>query len=1066
MTERSLLTSISAQSLDRHDTYPALSLLPPGSSIPLRYRQVCAQLQDWRLPTYIVQTGLLMRHIERGVIQPDQLAPILGAEAVEAAKALAMFSGGAPRPSLQNIERMWKLFMLTYLHPPASLLKITELLMQLRYTQDADITISAETIRAAAGVCARLGMWDVRAKLLDDQARLVDPHLAERARKFLDRSQPTRSQFFEALQQELTELLKGQGVDARIERRQRPIYQVIDDRLDSARGTFPWADVVIILIEDIQDCYRALGAINHTYPVVGAKLRDYIGGPKENGYQAIHTTVEYAATIGGNRIASVEIHITTPVMDRYNREGYLVYLAGIIAPARRPIWWDERQRWLEAYQAQSDELFVFTPEGETIFLPHGATILDFAVRVHSDLGVYCRGALVNGHRVSPGEQLKSSDICEVLIDQHSEPIDHRMLDLASTTSAKAHIRHALQKGKSGVARGRQIFKEVLVKRLEEQEIHTSETTIEQQVAAICRARGYQTVDAFYRAVARGEVAPDRAVRVIVAHLLVPRIDFGTVPMDVRTQAERIRLALCCRPRPSRPAVAMAIHNGHQLKIHDATCRNIAEPGYPVTWKPVEEQSYVVDVLYEGWDRPGLIHQVTGTINAIGAINIRTFNADVPEPSLARIRFSFEAPGKEKIEQVQHALEQLPDQRHVDLRMVTLNDEGLHIIEPLDNPYGPQPVGRWPLFVGRDGEVRKIVTLLENQSGANHILICGPKRVGKSSLLQHLSRYHLNNFKVPSLLDLQSLPTEELRFSRLLSHLSEMIIQKAEPRVKATKLDASAIEHDPIRAFGRFLADLHDPHDPEHFVVLIDELGVILSRMQGSTLEHEFFDQWRALLYDENVYNHLSFIVVLPDYSIERIGAGGARRRGEHFSFRMGELGLPIRLSVLDENNARDLITTPIRMHLAYQTDDLELLLRETGGHPYYIHLVCGHIITAVQMQQRKMGVRIRERQEISSDVVRGALEAVFGNEDAFHHVLADNTLDTSVVLRTVAALTNEAESFVSLSRLRTRLKRIETRYSETTITRALEERPDLLMKEDDRICIRAVLVARWLRSHT
>lgn len=767
----------SANTNNAYPSSPVRGLLPPGAHIPPRYLRVATQLQAWGIPEYLVHLGLIMRQLERGAITPTQIAPLLGDEATAVSEALATLSGSIPRPSLQQSEQVWKLFTLTYLHPSASLLKIAELLAQIRAMQDADITISDETMAAAAHVCARLGMWDIRAEILDARTRLADPHLVRRSAVLLERSLAKRTQFFESLRHWLTDLLQAQGIVAHIERRPRAMHQVVEEGLESVHSTFPWADVIVLLIEDLRDCYRAMGAINMAAPVIGSRMRDFLGGPKDNGYQAIHTTITYTTAIPTERTASVDIRITTAAMDRYNRNGYLAYLAGVPVPPRRPLWWTDRRRWLAAYQGEATEVFVFTPQGEAIFLPLGATVLDFAVRVHSKLGVFCRGAKVNENHTAPGDRLACGDICEVVIDPYSEPLNHRVLNQAKTTSARSRIRRTLHKDHTGAVRGQQIFRAVLTQRLAEQEVHTSEALIEQQVASICRMRGYQTVEAFYRAVARGEAAPDPVVRMIISNLLVPRLNLDQVPASVRTQAQRIRLALCCRPRPSHTVVAVPIHKGHELKIHSVACTHIIEPAYPIAWHPTVDHTYVADVLYESWDRPGLIHQVTGALAQAGSINILSFHATVPEPSLARICFSFEAPDQTNIDQVRSALEQLPEQRNVAVRTVNLIDEGVHVAEPLKNPYGPQPVGHWPFFVGRAAEIQQILTQLGSKNRTNHILIRGPKRIGKSSLLQHLSRYHLQDFEVPGLLDLQSLPTEDLHIPRLLERIATMIGQK-------------------------------------------------------------------------------------------------------------------------------------------------------------------------------------------------------------------------------------------------------------------------------------------------
>lgn len=1042
------------------DLSAARRLLPPGYVVPPRYQHTATQLTAWGAPSWLVQLGLLIRAIERGSVPPSLVAAELGDDAAEAASALAAIAGGVPRPSLQHVVRIWRLFMLTYRSPAAGVLKIAELLAQLREAEESYISLSLDTIDGAAHICAHLGMWEVRHELRNTAARLSDPHLIAQAASLLERTEPARAALFQELRYHLEGQLAEQKIHARVERRPRALHQIADDGLEGLRGTTPWADAVIVRVDTPSDCYRALGTINLAHRVASARMRDYVGGTKENGYQSIHTTIEYAAQ-SGDRTLLVDVRIATPEMLRYNQQGFLAYLAGEPVPAGRQLWWLDRSRWLAADAGRSDEIFVFTPKGEAHYLPHQPTVLDFAVRIHSDLGVHCRGALVNGLRASPGEPLGCGDICEVLMGNPGDPIDRRILDLATTPLAKAKIRRALKRDNRGVDRGREVFRKVLARRLEELDIHAAETTIEQQVGEFCRARGYLTVDTFYRAVGRGEAAPDQAVRVIVESLLIPRLDRDAVPVEVRSAAGRMRLATCCWPRPALPAVAVAVHGGRQLTVHSADCPSIRGQSYPLAWRPVEDHAYIADVVYESWDRPGLIHQITGVLQSIGDINVRALDARVPEPSLARVCFSFEAPSRATIDHVRRALGGLPEGRHVEVRAVTLIDEGFRTTTPLDNPYGPQPVGRWPLFVGRGAEVRRIVAQL-GSGGVRHILVRGPKRIGKSSLLEHLSRYHLADFNVPATLDLQSLPTEELRFPRLLSRLAEMIAHRAGPRARASGLDPDRAERDPLGAFGDFLEELRAQRDVDPFVVLIDELGVVAARLQGTPLGREFFDQWRALLNTDRVYRHLAFVVALPDVTLAQLEGEAALSE----PLRIGELGLPVRLSVLDEDDARDLIAAPVKSHLEYRPEDLDRLLYETGGHPYYTHLVCSQIVTAVQARQRRSGFASRERQVIPSEVVEDALAEVYAHRDAFHHVLADSSPETRAVLQVIAAKTSDGSRYVSLSRLHAWLRRLGLRRSDNGLALALEERPDLLVERDGQVGIRVALVARWLKNHT
>lgn len=1045
--------------------YVANQLLPEGSQVPELYRAVAAQLEAWGLPSLLIEAGLLLRAIERGSITPAAFAGLAGrteAEATQArelAETLAEFGGTPARPALQAIAPIWRLFMVAHCCPEAGLLKIAELLAKLNVATEVGIYDRPETIAAAAHMSGRLGMWDVRHELLDRAAELDDPHLAQRARQSLDRSLPLHTTLFGDLKQRLSSLLEEHGVQAQLERRRRPLYKIIDESFDSTGRPIPWTDTVLVQAASVQDCYRALGAINANFPVTNGRLRDYIGSPKENGYQEIQTCIEFTT---GERTVQVEIRIATAAMAAFNRAGFLAYLAGRPVPQGRPVWWAAQRQKLSQRTGPAREIFVFTPKGEPFFLPYGATVLDFAMRLHFDLGIFCREALVNGHRTLPGEVLESGDICEVLIDSHGQTIDPRLLDRVKTSHAKQKIRRALQKGAIGATRGRQLFRELLATRLEFLDIHADAAMIDAQIERVCMLRGYQTVDVFYRSVARGEVAPDQVIGLVVDDLLIPRLDLSTIPEDVRIQARRIRLAQCCWPHPGVPVVGSVVHRGRQIKIHMAGCRLCTGLTYPLSWKPLEDRAYAADVLYESWDRPGLIHQLTSALFETGKVNIRSMDATVPEPNLARIRFSFETPDRDTIKRVRTLLEQLPELRRCEVRAVTLVDDGFRITTPLENPYAPQPVGRWPLFVGRAGEVNTILAQLDSTSGAGHILIRGPKRIGKSSLLEHLSRYHLSRFAVPALLNLQSLPSSELRFGRLLARLAGQIMQQTGARAIPRALETLAFERDPIGAFAEVLGAARTQRD-ERFVVLIDELGVVVSRLGNTSEGREFFDQWRALLNDQRIYQNLAFVVAMPDATLTQLIGSHVLDDPDAPAHRLGELGHSIRLAPLDEVDARDLITTPVKTHLEYEPGDIERLVAATGGHPYYTHLVCSQIVLAVQARERRTGTALRGRRMVPTDVVDAALREIFLHRDAFFHIHADSSPATMSVLQTLAKATSEQERLITRRRLRNRLAhRIPN--SEQAINSALAERPDLLVERDGMLGIRAGLVALWLRS--
>jgi (p)ppGpp synthase/HD superfamily hydrolase/DNA polymerase III delta prime subunit len=1035
------------------DLSPALRLLPDRTPVPPRLLAVAADLERWQCPAWLVRLAVLSPALEHGRLAPAAAVAALGDDASEAAAALAATGRADPRHARQQNPEIGRLFTLAYRSPAAGLLKLLEVRARADRAHDALLARELELLGPAARLALRFGMWELRNRLLDHAARLADPHLYQQARDLLEQSRPERLALFEDVRENLRRHLRQAGVHADIGRKSRPLHRIIDDGLDSIRGTTPWAEKVLVNVETVPDCYRALGAIHAAYRVFGASVRDYVGDERDNGYQAITTQIAYAAA---GREVKIAIQIATPEMERFNTEGLIAHLAGTPVPNNRPVWWADRRRWLAADAGQSGEIYVFTPAAEAIFVPPRATVLDFAVRVHSDLGVYCRGALVNGVRVPPGEPLVCGDVCEVLIDEHAGVLDPRLRDLATTPLAKSQIGRALKRSASGASRGRDIFRAALARRLEPAGLHADEAQITEQVAALCRARGYAVEDAFYRAVARGEAAPDEIVRMVIEALLVPRLDTSALPPDALA-ADSVRLAGCCWPHPDEPVVAALVNGGRRLVIHRAGCARVRGTAYPLAWRPAPEQVVLADVLYEGWDRPGLVHRLTGMLEQLGGLNIRSIEGRVPEPSLARVRMTIEAPDQATVDAVQRALHALPERRHVEVRAVTLLDAATPVAGPLQNLYRPQPVGAWPLFVGRDHEVRAIVNQLDSGDGGRHILLRGPKRIGKSSLLEHLSRYHLGEYNVPATLDLQSLPTDELRIERLLARLAEMLAQKAGQRLPLPSVRLLA--HDPVRHFAAFLEALRERQGVDPFVVLLDELGVVRSRLRDTPAASEFFDQWRALLNDERIYRHISLIAVLPDLpAAQALDAGGQER--------IGELGLPVRLSVLGENDVRDLITAPIKAHLEYLPADLDRLVAATGGHPYYAHLVCSKVVGAVQARQRRIGLLTsRQRQVVPGEIVDDALADVLAHNDAFYHVLVDSSPTTAAVLRAVAARTSDAERLVTPARVRARLRRMGQPAGDDVLEAALDERPDLLVRAEGGIGIRVGLVARWLRRH-
>ncbi len=1028
-------------------TWPDDGLFP-ADQLPALYQSVAQRLRNYVCPEWLVRLGGLLHLIERGRISSAQIAAALGEQAGYIAAALSEIAILDLRPSVQSKERSWRLFMLVHLNPAAGLLKLVELSEILRLGVPSDLRSNPGMITDAAFVAGRLGLWTMRRELLTVAASIADPQLVIRAQKLLHQTSIQREGLFTELKQQIQILFETVGLqNVRIDAFARPLYKLVDELPDGMPETTPWADMVQILVSSEQDCYLALSAIHGAFPVLSPQLRDYIGYPKPNGYREIRTTIDFV--VSEKRSYQVDIHIATETMARFNREGFLAFLAGF-EPATYQVWWQDSTRWQAAYYQRSQEIFVFTPHCEPIYLPPGATVLDFAMRVHRRLGVYCHAALINGLHATLGDELQCGDICEALLSEHNAVLTGRLLDLVKTSSAKVLIRQALRRGDNGAAIGRIRFEQRLEQHLHDRKLHADIAWIKQLVVRACAARGYHTPDAFYRAVGRGEIATDQVAALIIDELLVPRLDLKAIPEELRARAGHRRIAQCCKPCYGDELAASIVHAGHQIKIHRANCPN-ARDAYQVGWKPESPKVYTAHVLYEGWDRPGLLHDITGLLDQHGPVNIRALEASVPEPSLARIHFSFESTDAKAITDIRSTLESIPEQRRVEIHSAALIDGTIRMTQPLENHYGPQPVGRWPFFVGRSHEVRRILMHLESE-GAGHVLIRGPKRIGKSSLLEHLGRHHLGGFHVPDTLNLQALPTAELSIERITFRLARMAQKVIKQR--SVLIEAQDFVEDSISQLASILDLLTGLNKMERFVVRIDELGVLAERFGSTDHAREIYDQWRALFSDPRICRSMVFIFVMPDSSFQHTSSIAPQ-------LRIGELGTMVRLPLLAPDDVRDLMTMPIRMYFEYHPDDLARLIEQTGCHPYYTHLVCGQIVLHMQTRQGANEQTSGVRALIPSELVLLALEAVRAHEDAFFHVLKDSSALTCHVLRSLARLAGH--EWLASEVLLAALELTQFEHSSTILERALSERPDLLESSNGAIRLRAALVADWLK---
>jgi GTP pyrophosphokinase len=412
------------------------------------------------------------------------------------------------------------------------------------------------------------------------------------------------------------------------------------------------------LVDEIKDCYGAIGVIHSAWTPMPGRFKDYIAVPKLNGYQSLHTTV-----VGPNG-NPLELQIRTFEMHRTAELGIAAHFAYKDdrrkgkAKARAEDWlrslaeWeaqsgDEPSSFMEELRVDltAGEVFVFTPKGEVMGLAAGATPLDFAYAVHTDVGHRCVGAKVNGRIVPLTYTLESGDRVEVLTSNQPDKGPSRdWMNVAMTNRARSKIRQwfAKEKREDWEQRGR----ESLTQALKKQSIPHARIQNSSILASIIRDMGFKKAEDFYIALGSQKFSPNVVVNKMLQELKTdeaipddealpgipsqrsklakPGDDFGIRVEGIQnTSTVAIRMAKCCMPVPG-DRIKGYISLGKGITIHREDCPNTKalmknpERFTPVTWDGDAHTSFRVEIQVEGWDRVRLLEDISRTIAEHGA----------------------------------------------------------------------------------------------------------------------------------------------------------------------------------------------------------------------------------------------------------------------------------------------------------------------------------------------------------------------------------------------------------------------------------------------------------------
>ena len=589
----------------------------------------------------------------------------------------------------QQAENIRKMFLAMADDIRVVLIKLADRLHNMRtlyaLPSEKQTRIARQTLEIYAPLAERLGIWSVKWELEDLAFKTLEPEAYRELARMLDTRRKGREAFIRRAIEALRPELKAAGIEAELSGRPKHLYSIWKkmQRKDAELGEIYDVYAIRCLVDEIKDCYAALGVVHSLWRPIPNQFDDYIAVPKPNLYQSLHTAV---IALDGQPL---EIQIRTHAMHAVSEVGIAAhwrYKEGSRADREydaKLAWLRQVMDWqrdvsdatefvegvkLDVFQ---DQVFVFTPKGEVKDLPAGATPLDFAYRIHTDIGHRCIGAKINNRLVPLDYRLKNGDIVEIVTTKSEHGPSRDWLNLVRTSHAREKIRawFKRQERDENIIHGRESLEREL-RRL----ARTSLGAVGQdRILDIARAYKFDNLEDFYAAVGYGAVGAQQVVSrlgvVDDAQLALPPTAPPPSPsrqggVQVKGVGDLlIRFGKCCHPIPGDPIIGF-ITRGKGVTVHLRNCQTVLNERetarmIEVEWEGKVQQTYPITIRLEAYDRTGLLSDVSQVV-AENKVNILAATVAVSSDKTASVRATLEVLSVAQLARVMSRLEQLKD----------------------------------------------------------------------------------------------------------------------------------------------------------------------------------------------------------------------------------------------------------------------------------------------------------------------------------------------------------------------------------------------------------------------
>ena len=663
--------------------------------------EVAYILADLELDTASIVSGLLHDVVEDTLTTIDNVSDKFGGDVAHIVSGVTKISKLKFSSSQEaEAENLRKMILAMVDDVRVILVKLADRLHNMRTLEhlppEKRERISRETKEIYAPIANRLGIGRIKDELEDLAFKYLDPASHEELATALESRRKVSDQFITETRDRLEKAMSAAHIDAEITGRVKSTYSIHKKMKVQKIGVDEVYDYVAlrVLTNSIKDCYGALGIIHSIWRPVPGRIKDYIAMPKPNMYQSLHTSV---MTDKGQPF---EVQIRTEEMHRVAEEGIAAHWqykeGGKLSEqdAEKMAWLRQILDWqkdlsdprdfmeLVKIDLFPDEVYTFTPQGKVLSFPAGATPLDFAYSIHTEVGHRCAGAKANGRIVPLRYELRNGDIVEIMTNPNRHP-SRDWLSLAKSSRARSKIRAWLNANERerSVALGHELSD----KHFRRYKVSLKDFDEESQLKPALSRLGFSAMDDYFAAVGYGKLTPQSLLSIlvpedelqekpegVVRRVVTRALRLGERGISVRGMDDvMVSLAKCCNPVRGEEIVGY-ISRGRGVSVHSITCPNVTQLMYDperkieVEWSSSRDGESLFDVKLqlEVENRQGLLAKIVSTV-ADEKINIKNVEADAREISDAKIQIVLAVADRKQMERVMGRIRRIKGVREVE-----------------------------------------------------------------------------------------------------------------------------------------------------------------------------------------------------------------------------------------------------------------------------------------------------------------------------------------------------------------------------------------------------------------